>query len=129
VPLTSFVGRDREIAAVMALLDRPDVRLLTLTGPGGIGKTRLAVQVAEDCALTSARAPPSCSLAPVRDPDLVLPILVQTLDVPDAAGQTFLDQIRAYLQGRHLLLVLDNLEHLLDSTASLIADLLAPVRD
>jgi predicted ATPase/DNA-binding CsgD family transcriptional regulator len=125
VPLTSFFGRSQEIATVMALLDRPDVRLLTLTGPGGIGKTRLAMQVAEEWTVHSRAGTAIVSLAPVRDPDLILPLMVQTLDVPDAPGQTVLERVRAFLRDQHLLLVLDNLEHLLDSAAPLVADLVA----
>ena len=125
VPLTSFVGREPEIALLTALLVRPDVRLLTLTGTGGIGKTRLAFQIAADLAHEFPDGVIVVSLAPIRNPDLVLTTVAQILGVPDAPGQPLLTRLQAFLHDRHLLLVLDNLEHLLDATASLVAHLLA----
>ena len=107
VPLTSFIGRTTEISVVVALLLRPEVRLLTLTGPGGIDKTRLALRVVETVRDTAGEASAWVSLAPVRDPELVLPTIAQALDVLHAAGESLLEQIRAYLQERRLLLVLD----------------------
>ncbi len=107
VSLTAFIGRDQEISVVVALLLRPEVCLLTLTGPGGIGKTRLALRVVETVRDTSGEASAWVSLAPVRDPELVLPTIAQALDVLHAAGESLLEQIRAYLQERRLLLVLD----------------------
>jgi predicted ATPase len=123
VPLTSFIGRDQELATLSALLQRPDVRLVTLTGPGGIGKTRLALQVV-DRLRDQVDEVVSVSLAPVRDPNLVLPTIAQALNVHDATGQSLLDQLQAHLQNRHLLLVLDNLEHLLETAAPLVVHLL-----
>jgi predicted ATPase/DNA-binding CsgD family transcriptional regulator len=125
VPLTSFIGRDRDIAAVTDLLQRPHVRLLTLTGPGGIGKTRLALHVTERMQGAHANGVWMVSLAPVRDPGLLLPTIAQTLQVPDAGERPLLDQVMAFLAKQLLLLVLDNLEHLLESAAPLIANLLS----
>lgn len=125
VPLTSFIGRTTEIGVVVALLLRPEVRLLTLTGAGGIGKTRLALRVVETVRETSGEASAWVSFAAVHDPELLLPAIAQSLDVPHAAGESLLEQIRAYLQERRLLLVLDNAEHLVDAVASLATGLLA----
>ena len=85
-PLTSFIGRDQEIAAIAALLSRAELRLLTLTGPGGIGKSRLALRVLDRCRDTYADGVAFVSLAPVRDPELVLPTIARALQVPEVSG-------------------------------------------
>src|SRR4051812_22634690 len=81
--LTSFVGREREVAVVRALLDRGGVRLLTLTGPGGVGKTRLALRIAEAAAADFADAVWFVPLASIADPALVMPTIAQVLGVRD----------------------------------------------
>ena len=124
VPLTSFIGRDREIAVVADLLSRPDLRLLTITGPGGIGKTRLALRAGEQCRDQFTDGVVFISLAPVRDAELVVPTLAKVLGIADNPSQPALVRLRAFLREKHLLLVLDNLEHLLESAADLVADLL-----
>jgi non-specific serine/threonine protein kinase len=123
-PLTSFVGRERELAIVAGLLIRPDVRLLTLTGPGGIGKTRLALRVVEEIGDKFRDGAVVVPLASLRDPALVLPAIALAAGVPDDPGVPLATRLRAHLAGRALLLVLDNLEHLLD-TAPLLSDLVA----
>ena len=121
--LTSFIGREREVATVTERLGRSDVRLLTLTGPGGVGKTRLALRVADEAARAFADSVAFVPLAPIRDPDLVLPTVSHVLGVPDATGPFVLKRLMAFLSDKQLLLVLDNIEHLL-SAGPTVVDLL-----
>jgi non-specific serine/threonine protein kinase len=124
LPLTSFVGRAREIAAIAALLHRPGVRLVTLTGPGGVGKTRLAIRVAAEIADDFPDGVWFVALAPVRDPALVAATVAQALGVAEPGARTVEEGIREFLGQRRALLVLDNFEHVLDA-GPLVADLLA----
>ena len=112
-PLTSFVGRAREVGELRELLARDEVRIVTLTGPGGVGKTRLALRVAEELAGVLADGVVFVELAQVRDPELVVSAVARTLEVREAGGHDLEDGLVATLAGRELLLVLDNLEHLL----------------
>jgi non-specific serine/threonine protein kinase len=123
-PLTSFVGRERELAAIRDLLQGETVRLVTLSGPGGVGKTRLALRVAESIEDRFADGALFVSLAPVRDPDLVAAAFAAALGVRDMREQPLAATLRASLADRELLLVLDNCEHLLDASP-LVAGLLA----
>jgi non-specific serine/threonine protein kinase len=123
VHLTSFVGREREIEAVIDLLQRRDVRLITLTGTGGIGKTRLALQVAERVRSQFADGVRFVPLATAHDPDLVILTIANHLSLRDTADHPLIDRLRGYLGDRDLLLVLDNFEHLLDAALP-VADLL-----
>jgi len=122
VQLTSFVGRDEEIAAVGALLDRS--RLVTLTGPGGTGKTRLGLQVAAERLTRYADGVFFVELAPVGDPDLVASAIASTLAVREAADRPLRDTLRDWLGDREMLLVLDNFEQVLGA-APLVNDLLS----
>jgi predicted ATPase/DNA-binding CsgD family transcriptional regulator len=122
-PLTSFVGREREVATVTDRLCRDDVCLVTLTGPGGVGKTRLAIRVAE---AVSAEFPGGIwfvPLASVRDPDLIAPTLARALGLQESQARPLVEAIAAFLAGRRGLLILDNFEHVLDA-APLVTDLL-----
>jgi predicted ATPase/DNA-binding CsgD family transcriptional regulator len=121
---TPFLGREQVVATVQHLLHREDIRLLTLTGPGGIGKTRLGLQVAADEAFRFADGVYFVNLAPLSDPALVLPTIASTLDLKESAGQALLDVLRAYVRNKELLLLLDNFEQVL-SAAVPVADLLA----
>ena len=124
VPLTSLVGRDAEVATVRALLDRHDVRLLTLTGPGGIGKTRLAIEVAAHVRDEYAHGVCFVSLAAIRDPALVPGTVARAFGVRESGDRPAEEILEALLHDRHLLLVLDNLEQVFD-TGPWLAALLA----
>ena len=123
-PLSGFVGRVRDVAAVRALLLRPDARLVTLTGPGGVGKTRLALEAARQAADGFADGVGFVGLAPIHDPALVLSAIAQAQGVPDAANQPPDERLAAVLRERELLLLLDNFEQVLAAAAA-VAGLLA----
>jgi predicted ATPase/class 3 adenylate cyclase len=122
--LTRFVGRRRELAEVRELLQHPLVRLLTMTGPGGIGKTRLAVHVAAEVQGLFPNGVAFVPLAPVNDARLVVPTIAQSLGVEEASGQSALERMTEHLGDRRLLLVLDNFEQILPAAPS-VSQLLA----
>lgn len=123
-PLTPLVGRAQEIAQVVTLLRRPEVRLVTLTGPGGVGKTRVAIAVGATLRSDLAGNVAYVALADLRDPALVLPTVARALGVRERPGRPLMVTLQATLQARRLLLILDNLEHLLPSVL-LLGELLA----
>ena len=126
--LTSLVGREQDTAAAVKLLRHPEVRLLTLIGPAGVGKTRLALQVATDLVESFADGFFFVSLAPVRDTELVLSTVAQTLGLQAMGSRSFLDLLKTYLQDKHCLLLLDNFEQVVGA-APLLADLLEACPD
>jgi predicted ATPase/DNA-binding CsgD family transcriptional regulator len=127
-PLTPLIGREQAVKATQTLLARPEVRLLTLTGTPGVGKTRLGLQVATELSDTFADGVCFVSLAPLRDPELVLPTLTQALSLPEARGRSPLEHLQACLRDKHLLLLLDNFEQVA-SAAVLLVELLQACPD
>ena len=116
VPPTPLVGRERNLEEIKTLLCQPEVRLLTLTGTGGVGKTRLAIQAAQDAAGLFPDGVAFVTLASLMDPDLVVPTVARSLGVREAEGQTPQEALRTHLRDKRLLLVLDNFEHLLEAS-------------
>jgi predicted ATPase len=121
---TLFIGREREVAALSRLLARSDVRLLTLTGPAGVGKTRLALQVAAEVSDGYADGVFVVPLAPLTDPEQVMEAIAQVLSIPDVSGPSLLGQVQRALKSKQMLLVLDNFEQVA-SAALMVAELLA----
>jgi predicted ATPase/DNA-binding CsgD family transcriptional regulator len=124
VPLTPLVGREQELALARSLLRRDDVRLLSITGPGGIGKTRLAVEIARSEVGAYPDGVAFIPLAAVSEPNQVAVAIRQALGEPENIGADARDSLVAVLRGLTALLVLDNFEHVLEA-APLLTDLLA----
>ena len=123
LPLTSLVGREREIAALVAAL-QGDARLVTLTGPGGVGKTRLALAVAAGVAAAFPDGVWYVGLDSIGTPGLVAPTIARVLGIREAGAEPIAARLESALRERHLLLLLDNFEQVVEA-APLVADLLA----
>jgi predicted ATPase/class 3 adenylate cyclase len=124
VQSTSFVGREREVESVVSMLRNPDTRLLTLLGPGGTGKTRLALQVGAALQAEYQDGVFFVPLAPVRDTFQVAPAIASALGIPGPADTSLDERLAEHLRTRAMLLILDNFEQVLDA-AQLVALLLS----
>src|SRR5215212_1045505 len=124
VSLTRLIGRETEVAAITRLLAQDDVRLVTLTGPGGTGKTRLALAVAAGALGQYPDGVCFVDLSPLTDPALVVPTIAATLGVREVAGQPLLETLSHVVRRKRMLLVLDNCEQVL-AAAPDVAALLA----
>src|SRR5262245_6018136 len=113
LPLTRLIGRKQEVAAVRSALLRGDTRLLTLSGPPGIGKTRLAVHLATELRHAFADGVYFVDLAPIRDPELVISAIAHALGIRELASRPLAESLRDYLHARRVLLLLDNFEQVL----------------
>jgi predicted ATPase/class 3 adenylate cyclase/DNA-binding CsgD family transcriptional regulator len=123
VQLTSFVGRDAQLTQLRELLAQS--RVVTLTGAGGAGKTRLAIQVAAQLAGEFGDGVWYVDLAPITDPELVAVTMARALGLPDQPGRSTMDSLLRFVRDRQMLVVVDNCEHLLDASAELVVALLS----
>jgi predicted ATPase len=121
---TPLIGRKREVAEVYERLLRPEVRLLTLTGVGGTGKTRLGLQAAAELTEQFEDGVFFVSLAAIRDPQLVVPAMAATLGVKEAGGQPLLESVEDSLGEKHILLMVDNFEQVIEA-APVVTELLS----
>jgi class 3 adenylate cyclase len=117
---TPLIGREKEVALVQNLLCREEVRLLTLTGPAGIGKTRLGLQVAAELSDRFSNGVYFVNLAPISDPELVVPTIASTLGLREAADWPLLERLQAHLRDKQMLLLLDNFEQVATAAPQLV---------
>jgi predicted ATPase/transcriptional regulator with XRE-family HTH domain len=125
VSLTSFIGRDKEVADVREYVSNPDTRLVTLVGPPGIGKTRLSLAVARESIPEFNDGVFFVELAPLEDPNLVALAIAQALGFVETHDRFPSEQLMEEIGDKHILVILDNVEHVLDTTAIVVSDLLS----
>jgi len=124
---STFFGREQDLTALEKMLGDPDVRAVTITGPSGVGKSRLAAQLFQNARESFPDGAVSVSLSAMREPELVLPLLARALDLRDDHDRPVLDQLRERLDGARILLVLDGFEHVLEASRA-VTELLIRVR-
>ena len=129
VPATAFLGREDELAQLLARASEPGVRVLALTGPGGTGKTRLALQLAAELSDGYPDGTWWVPLASLREGELIPSVLASVLDVEEAPGRPLTESITDALVHRRALLLVDNCEHLVDAAAALVSTIVASCRD
>lgn len=127
-PLTPLIGRTEELVAIERCMQRSTTRMLTLTGPPGIGKTRMAIQITHDLAGSFRDGVVFVALATIRDPDMVLPTIAQTLGITEGGSFAILPQLQKFLANKQMLLTLDNIEQVI-AAAPALAELLTAAPD